>query len=141
MHDAKTTRRQLSSVKKNRLIGAVLGGQSVARAARLFDIKDSTARSIMKKYYETGDAENRPRSGRPPKLTEYDRRHIIRTAKKERRTPFAEIGNQLGLRVGETTIRRVLNAVGFHRRVARKVPFLSKLHMHAQLSIPNEYTV
>ncbi|PPQ91969.1 hypothetical protein CVT25_004444 [Psilocybe cyanescens] len=48
--------------------------------------------------------------------------------------PFAEIGNQLGLNVSDTTIRHVLSDAGYHRRVARKVPFLTKRHRLARMS-------
>jgi transposase len=134
MPEPKTSRRQHSSATKNLFIGAVLGGQDIAQAARKFGLKDSTARSIMKKYNATGTAENRPRSGRPTKLTDTAKRHIVRTARKNRRAPFSEIRNLVGLKADEITIRRVLNHAGYHRRVARKVPFLTKLHRHARMA-------
>jgi transposase len=134
MPEPKTSRRQHSSATKNLFIGAVLGGQDIAQAAQKFGLKDSTARSIMKKYNATGTAENRPRSGRPTKLTDTAKRHIVRTAHKNRRAPFSEIRNLVGLKADEITIRRVLNHAGYHRRVARKVPFLTKLHRHARMA-------
>jgi transposase len=79
MPEPKTSRRQHSSATKNLFIGAVLGGQDIAQAAQKFGLKDSTARSIMKKYNATGTAENRPRSGRPTKLTDTAKHHIVRT--------------------------------------------------------------
>jgi transposase len=139
MPSTKTSRRQHSPATKNLFVGAVLGGQDVAQAARHFGLKDSTARSILKKYHETGTTENQTRSGRPPKLTEADKRQIVRTARKERRTPFSKIGNQLGLNVTDTTIRHVLSSAGYHRRVARKVPFLTKLHRHARMAWARRY--
>jgi transposase len=114
MPEPKTSRRQHSSATKNLFIGAVLGGQDIAQAARKFGLKDSTARSIMKKYNATGTAENRPRSGCPTKLTDTAKRHIVRTAHKNRRAPFSEIRNLVGLKADEITIRRVLNHAGYH---------------------------
>lgn len=133
MTSPKTSRCQHSSATKNLFVGAVLGGQDIAEAARQFGLKHSTARSILKKYNATGTTENQPRSGRPTKLTDVDKRHIIREARKNRRAPFSEIGNQLGLKVNEITIRRVLHHAGYHRRVARKVPFLTKRHRQARM--------
>ena len=130
----RTSRHQHSSTTKNLFVGAVLGGQTIAQAALHFGLKDSTARSIMKKYYTMGTTENQPCSGRPPKLTDADKHYIIRTAQKQHQTPFSEIRNQLGLNVSDTTIRHVLSSAGYHRRVARKVPFLTKLHRHARMS-------
>ena len=77
MPKPKTTRRQHSSATKNLFVGAVLGGQDVAEAAHQFGLKGSTARSILKKYNTTGTTENQPRSGRPTKLTDVDKCHII----------------------------------------------------------------
>ena len=94
----------------------------------------STARNIIKKFQRQGNTENAQHSGRPPKLTDADKRHLIRTARKQRRTPFAEIGNQLGLDVTNTTIRNVLKGAGYHRHVARKVPFLTQRHRKACMS-------
>jgi hypothetical protein len=45
----KTNRHELSPARKNKFIGAIIAARSVAKAARLFDIKDLTARSIWKK--------------------------------------------------------------------------------------------
>jgi transposase len=58
MKPPKTQRHELSPARKNKFIGAVIAGKSIAQAARLFDIKDPTARSIWKKYEKTGSAEN-----------------------------------------------------------------------------------
>ena len=80
----KTSQHQLDSATKNLFVGAVLGGQTIAQAASHFGLKDSTARSIMKKYFMTGTTENQPRSGRPSKLTNADKCLIIRTARKQR---------------------------------------------------------
>ena len=80
MKSPKTSRRQLPADTKNKLIGVVEAGESVAQAARCYDIKEDTACSIMKKYKVTGSTENLLHSGRPPKLTDADKRHIVRTA-------------------------------------------------------------
>ena len=134
MTPPKTSRRQHSPATKNRLIGAVEAGESVAKAAARLGLSDSTARDIIKKFEKNGNTENEQRSGRPQKLTNADKRHLIRTARKQRRTPFAELGNQLRLNITDTTIRNVLKGAGYHRRVARKVPLLTKKHKKARMS-------
>ncbi|KIJ97348.1 hypothetical protein K443DRAFT_105805 [Laccaria amethystina LaAM-08-1] len=47
--------------------------------------------------------------------------------------------NQLGLKVNKITIRCVLHHAGYHRRVAMKVPFLTKLHKHARMGWAHLY--
>lgn len=129
-----TTRHQHPSATKDQFIGAVTAGENIVQAARRYSLPDSTARDIIKKFQQTGSTENLPRSGRPQKLTDADKRQLIRTARKERRTPLAEIGNELGFDVSDTTIRHVLSSAGYHRRVARKVPYLNKRHRAARLA-------
>ena len=73
----KTSRHQLDSATKNLFVGAVLGGQTIAQAALYFGLKDSTAQSIINKYFMTGTTENHLRSGHPPKLTDADKCLII----------------------------------------------------------------
>ena len=135
MRSPKTTsRRQLPANTKNKLIGAVEAGESVAQAARCYDIKEDAACSIMKKYKVTGSTKNLLRSGRPPKLTDADKHHIVRTARKQQRTPFSEIMNELRLDVCEQTIQNVLEHEGYHWHVAKKVPFLTRRHRYLRMS-------
>ena len=118
---------------KNQLIGAILATGNVAGAARAVDMKYSTARDIWKKYQKHRTTANRPRSGQPRKVTDHTIRQIVRTAMKSHRKPFREIGNELVPNLAETTVRRVLSDQGFHRRVARKVPYLTKAHKKHRL--------
>ena len=124
----KTKQHELSPARKNKFIGAVIAGKRIAKAACFFDIKDPTAQSIWKKYKKMGSAKNLTCSGCPEKLSGRDKRLLIRTARKERWTPFGELRNKLGLQVGDTTVRTILAQAGYHRRVACKKPFLSQRH-------------
>ena len=74
----------------------------------------TTALDIWKKYKKMGLTHNLPRSGRPRTVTDHTKRQIVRTATKERWKPFAEIGNQVELKVSDATIRRVLAEEGYH---------------------------
>ncbi|CAA7270967.1 unnamed protein product [Cyclocybe aegerita] len=139
MPEPKTERHQYPSSIKDKFIGAVLTGTTVAKAARVFHIHDSAARYIWKKYKTTGSTENLPRSGCPHKLDNTVERHIIRIARRERRTPFTNIGNQLPSPVSGSTVRRVLRNAGYFRRVARKVPYLKKVHKRARLTWAHLY--
>jgi transposase len=117
---------QHNSPKKNRLIGTILAGKTIQEAAELNNIPHSTAKKIWGKYRATGTTSNRPRSGRPPKVTEKTRRLLVWTARKNRRTPLKDIGNQMEPKLSGPTVARHLALDGYHRRVGRKVPFLTK---------------
>jgi len=134
MTSPKTIHCQHSPATKNKLIGAVIGGLKVGTVATHFGVPDSTARDIVEKFEKTGTTENLLRSGHPTKLNDGDKCQIVWTAQKQWRTAFAEISNQLGLDVCGMTIQRVLSNAGYHRCIARKVPFLTKRHRHTRMS-------
>jgi transposase len=110
----------------------IQGGRNVAQAAWLTEIPYPTARNIWNKYRKTGSTSNYSRSGRPKKVNDHMKRRIIREATKARRTPFSEIGNQMVPKVSEGTVQNVLAEAGYHRRVAKKVPYLTKRHKAAR---------
>ncbi|KAJ3523873.1 hypothetical protein NMY22_g11245 [Coprinellus aureogranulatus] len=77
---AKTARVQHDSPRKNRFIGMVQAGRSVAQAARDTSLPSSTAYDLWNKFKQTGTTHNQPRSGRPKKVGTRLKRQVIRTA-------------------------------------------------------------
>jgi len=80
MPQPKTSRRQLPAHIKNQIIGFLQVDKSFAEASRHFDVNEDTIQRIWNRFKITGSVENHRRSGRPPKLTAADRRHIVRMA-------------------------------------------------------------
>ena len=78
----KTSRIQHDSSKKNRLIGALLAGKGLCKAARMTNLQKSTAADIWKRYQQTGSTKNQPHSGCPKVVTDRLKRQIINAAKK-----------------------------------------------------------
>ena len=134
-----TTRTQHDSPKKNRLIGIVLGGQSVHQAGKMVGIPASSADRIWKKYMATGSTRNLPRSGRPRSVTDNTERLIVRTAVKERRLLFQEIANLIDPKISDATVRNVLAGAGYHQRVACKVPYLCITHKQDGMRSAQKY--
>ncbi|PPR07123.1 hypothetical protein CVT26_012771 [Gymnopilus dilepis] len=124
-------RRELDTPTKNRIIGYWRATGNAAEAGRKENVKPRVAQYVVQHYKERGTTANKPRTGRPSKLTEYDKREIVRVARKNRRMPLAEITNNIATKVSVATVRRVLAARGYHRRVAKRVPFIN--HKHKQL--------
>jgi len=116
---------QLDSPRKNRFIGAVQTHGNVRRAARDHDIKPSTAHSLWHKFQATGSTKNRPRSGRPSTFLQPEKAIIVDYAREHRRKPFREIANEITPTVSEGSIRNILAEDGYHRRVAKTVPYRS----------------
>jgi hypothetical protein len=50
---------------------------------------------------------------------------VVDYSRQNRRKPFRDIGNEMTPRVSDSTIRRVLADEGYHRRIGRKVPYLT----------------
>lgn len=126
-------RREVDTPTKNRLIGYYLATENAAAAARNENIPPRTAQFIVKRFKETGSVSNKPRTGRPNKLTDHDEREIIRTARKNRHMPLTEVTNQISAHTSVSTIRRILKRHGYHRRVARSVPYLTLNHKRLRL--------
>ncbi|KAK1172084.1 ras suppressor protein 1 isoform X1 [Acipenser oxyrinchus oxyrinchus] len=84
--------------------------------------------SSLKKHKETGNVEDRRRSGRPRKLTAADERHIMLTSLRNRKMSSSAISSELaensGNLVHPSTVRRSLVRSGLHGRHAAKKPYL-----------------
>lgn len=122
----KTLRHQLDSPTKNQIIGALACGVTVAQASRLYNVPDSTIRSLRKKFNTTGTMHNLPRSGRPRKLSPRARRRMLYFALKHDRIAWKHIGEMWSPKVCRTTALRVLKEQEARRCRMRKVPYISR---------------
>lgn len=128
------TRRQYDTPTKCRFIGAVKAGQPVKVAAGKENIGLATAYRLVKKFDKMGSTDNIPRRGRPPKLSKRTTRILVQEARKHRRKPLGDLGKSITPVVSEATVRRALDREGYHRRVARKVPYLRPQHRKARVA-------
>ncbi|KAJ3519633.1 hypothetical protein NMY22_g13113 [Coprinellus aureogranulatus] len=108
------------------LVGYYKATQNAAEAARKENILPRTAQRIINRYLKTGSTKNLPRTGHPRLLTDADERVIIWDTRKHRRAPLQELANNCPVKLSISTVCRVLYRHGYHQRVARKVPYLSK---------------
>ena len=108
---------------------AWLGYDKISQA---LNISQSTVQSITWKWKEFGTTANLPRHGRPPKLTGWARRALIREAAKRPMITLEELQGstaQEGESVHRTTISCALHKLGLYGRVAKRKPLLK--HSHA----------
>lgn len=123
---ARTHRRaHYDSPRKCRFVGRVLADPSrnLTQAAIAEGIHPRTARDIWYKFVETGSTHRRPGSGRPSLLNPVKKRRIVIEAVKNRRAPFREIGNVVG--VSASVVRDYLDFKNYHRCIAKRVVFLT----------------
>lgn len=123
----KTGRRQLESPAKNCFIGAVQAMNNVSQACRDQNVLPSTGYDLWHKFQETGSTSNRPHSGCPTKVDKPLKQEVIQKALENRRKPLQQLGNEVEPNICQQAVRAILSKEGYHSRVAKKVPYLSKV--------------
>jgi transposase len=100
------------------------GMRNAAHAARLTGVPERTMRSYFGKLLRGESLEDRPRSGRPRKLTEAMKRRLQRIKSRHPRETSAfyaaRFEEETGLRLGLETIRRALHSMGYKWRLPRQ---------------------
>lgn len=132
MPPVRTSRTQHDTPRKNRFIGRVEAKQNIVDAANAENIPPDTAYKILRKYRQTGTTSNLPRSGRPRIVTDREERHIIRDATNHRRKTLQELSKDTTSNLSADTVQKVLDRHGYHRRLARKKPYLKQHHRDAR---------
>jgi len=80
---------RLSLVDKVRAIGQIKAGVHQSEIAQIFDVDQSTISRWRRKFRETGDVKDRPRSGRPRITTPGEDRYIRRMSSRIIQTRLA----------------------------------------------------
>lgn len=130
----KTTRVEYDSPRKNQFIGYLRAGGKVKEAVKENQIDLSSAYKIRRHYYRTGTTHYEPWPGRLSKVSPRMVRLIHREAVTHRREIFRDIGNSVEPKLSAWTVGRYLAKQGYHRRVARRVPYLTKAHKRARMA-------
>lgn len=121
--------KELSEFDKGGIIALKEWGIGDTEIARARHIPRTTVIGVVKKYNETGSAENKKRSGRPPITTPRDDRNIVATARANRRTTYEGLRCKVNVEASAKTIYRRLSAAGYLRRKARRKPLLMDRHV------------
>lgn len=103
----------------------------------------STVRRTLKRYRETGRVADRPRSGRRRSCTAREERAVRRIALSSRwlslRKVAGEATNRLGHHISASSALRILKRYHLRRRIAARVPFLTKRQKRARLDWAKRY--
>ncbi|GAO15952.1 hypothetical protein UVI_02039730 [Ustilaginoidea virens] len=75
---------EFSPVQKAAIVAELSQGKTHRAVATAFNTSPSTTYRIFKRWKEDATLENKPRSGRPPKLTEAEKRYIVLLVKRNR---------------------------------------------------------
>ena len=127
--EAMGKRKSLSTDLRLLILRGKQDGISNRQLGRQFGCSEKAVRDLLKRFDDTGSVLDRPRSGRPPKLSLRQQRTIVRSCLKDRRRTARD--HQLELtkfcdtRLSLTTARRILRRHGLRGCIATKKPFIS----------------
>ena len=116
---------ELKSHERALLVGTVYGGKMPAEIERDEGIPESTTRTTIKRHFERHNGVSKPRQGRPPKLTDRTRRHIIRLARADPKLKYEELLKLSGSTCHRNTVYKVLKDYGLTNWLAKKRPLLT----------------
>ncbi|XP_066510708.1 uncharacterized protein [Hoplias malabaricus] len=108
--------KEISEVLRKQVVEAHQSGKGYKLISKGLGLPKTTVRSILRKWKQFGTVGNRPRSGRPPKISVRTRREIIRQVMKNPCTTSKDLQVILAsanIHVHDSTIRRLL---GIHGR-------------------------
>lgn len=113
-------------------------GKSYAEIGKLTGKPRSTIQTIIRNAENRNATDSLPRSGRPRKLSERDRRMVLHEINKNPKTSAVELNNMVyrttGTIVNPETIRIMLREEGFKSRSPRKKPFISAVNREKRLT-------
>lgn len=128
-------RRKLSYAERWQAVGLIRGGHSYRQVAQRFGVSHSVIIRLIQRVDETDTVDERERTGRPPKTTPREDRHLRRLAQQE---PFSTANTlkrrwNVNVRICRRTVNRRLNNARLRARRPVKRPLLSDRHIAARL--------
>ncbi len=121
---------------KKRIVALHKDGVGYKKIAKTLKLRCSTVAKTIQWFNRTGSTQNRPRHGRPKKLSARAQRHIQMLCLGNRRMSAASIAAEVegvvgGQPVSAQTIRRTLHQIGLHGCRPRRKPLLKMMHKKA----------
>ncbi len=128
--------KELSEDPKKRIVALHKDGVGYKKIANTLKLSCSTVAKTIQWFNRTGSTQNRPRHGRPKKLSARAQRHIQRLCLGNRRMSAASIAAEVeevgGQPVSAQTICHTLCQIGLHGCRPRRKPLLKMMHKKAR---------
>lgn len=133
-----------TSIEERKLIvKLVQQGKTYRETGEMVGRSFSTVRDIINKYKFQGTFKNKAGRGRKQLLNIRNKQYIIQKIKQDPKKPVklltAEVSNIINKPLSAETVRRVLRSEGFHGRIARKKPYISKINRMKRLAFAKKY--
>jgi transposase len=117
---------EFTPVQKSAMCCDLSGGKSYRAVAGIYNTSPSTVYKIFQHWKNEKTLENKPRSGRPGKLTSAERKYIVLLAKRDRRVSYSALVGAMDGRVCLRTIQRLMKKYYSRKwRAMQRIP-LSK---------------
>ena len=127
--------------KEQRISIKVLHGEGYSTTAIASKVKCSqgAVSKTLARLKETGSTDDRKRSGRPKISSSREDRHLVHLSLQDRRLTSPQLKRQwedtCGIVCSSRTVRKRLDNVGLHGRVAKKKPLLTERHKRIRLNL------
>ncbi|KAF7242547.1 Ski-like protein [Varanus komodoensis] len=127
--------KELSEDLKKRIVAVHKDDLGYKKIAKTLKQSCSTVAKTIQRFNRTGSTQNRPRHGRPKKLSAHAQHHIQRLALGNRQMSAASIAAEVegvvGQPVGAQTIYHTLHQIGLQGCRPKRKPLLKMMHKKA----------
>ena len=127
---------KLSNIDRARALGHLQAGMPQNQVAVMFNVSISTVKRLQRRYRDTGDVKDRPRSGRPRVTDPRDDRYIRLAALRNRTITARELQGRMrgrGLNMSYQTIRNRLHSQRLKARKPARKPLMTARHRQERL--------
>lgn len=136
-------RKEIDIGERKIIVSLWQNSKSYREIAKIVGRQYSSVQRVINNFKQTNCLESKPRSGRPKKLTEREERNITILVKSNPRLTASQISKDIEVKyqkkVHPDTVRKILKRIGFHGRVARKKPFISRVNRLKRMAFAKEY--
>ena len=130
---------ELTDFQRVAIVALVVAGKSYRDAASLLDCSLGAVQAALRRFDATHSFKSLPRPGQPEKLSNTEKRAIVRSAKVNFRKPYRELAAEWNGKVSLNTIKRVLQKARYRKWVAMKRPFITAEAAALRLQFAKEW--
>jgi transposase len=127
-----TGKKDLTEIEIGQIIGLRIARTSFRDIAEIVQCSQGTAKNHFYRWKQDS-ANPRKRPGRPPKISDRERRRLIREAREHRNMPLKDITNFVVPQLSVSTVKRILAKEHIKKWIAAERPELTDDHAHQRL--------
>lgn len=114
-----------NSFERGLIFGAAALGHGPTEIGEYLNVPTNTVKTTLQRRSNLDNGVSKPRSGRPNKVSERDKRRIIRIARSDPKITYAQLALEARVQCSRNTLYRTLEEYGLTNWVAKKRPLLS----------------